>query len=199
MSPCNPSSDDSFVESEFNHDALEGQLHNLRDFQEPDGSPNGDQLPTLSFTNDRSPAQPASPVTLELGEYLASGRVYDVYRAQMKQDKPESISQVATDVVVKFCDPWIVGTPNRFERGSDLEEAIQNARDVIEDVKHEAAVLCRLQHTTIVPRFYSLWIGEYRDEGGYNKLLAMVLEDVGARFSSMLGLCEAGNLVYAPW
>lgn len=168
------------------------------------GSPQAESTPTDSETT--SPAVPnhnvsgklpalSHQVAVRLGEYLGSGRTYDVYTAQM--NRHEGLEAPATNIVVKFCDPWIVGTPDRDERLFGEEQEVRdNARDVIDAVAQEAGIYRRLQHTSIVPRFYGLWMGKYFNGEEHFLLQVMILEDVGACLDPLVYPSGAGNLVY---
>lgn len=55
-----------------------------------------------------------SPVAIQLGDHIASGRTYDVYRGRL-QTRSLDATSAAANVVVKFCDPWVVGNPDITE------------------------------------------------------------------------------------
>lgn len=102
------------------------------------------------------------------------------------------------DVVVKFCDPFVAGTPDRFDRDfGDMDELQEDTDYVVESVEREAIIYTRLQSTAIVPRLFGLWDG-VSSIIGHHRLLVMILENVGASLNPLISLSRAGNLMYDP-
>ncbi|BEI86647.1 hypothetical protein CcaverHIS002_0609340 [Cutaneotrichosporon cavernicola] len=154
--------------------------------------------PTQHLTpaqSDSSPPLHPQRLTIAVEDCIGIGGTYEAYRARATFATITGTAEAR--VVVKFCDPLITGTPEFRDRlYGDACELQESMDAVIDDVRREATILQRLEHTSAVPRFYGLWSGQTAD-GKRPLLLVTILEDVGASFWPIPILGSSGNLLPA--